>query len=165
MSRLTECPKVGDRVRLPANYEGGSLWFARLAGQTGTVTRIHTDEWDVSVQFDDNVEDYGNWRALEPAGDASRIVELGGVRYRLVPVVPDEEETPPPPRVPKQGEVWRDRWGDLHLIAQTAPGVLQAIDLQDGNRFREAGCDPFVSEEFVFAYERVAAASAAGALK
>lgn len=114
---LKEAPKVGDRVRLPADYKGGGIWYVELAGTSGRVTRA--DGSAARVEFDNGRIDNGDWRYLAPestpaAPESLTHITINGTRYRLTPETeaPAEEN-----KEPEVGEVW-EVLGELVLVTE-----------------------------------------------
>lgn len=170
---LKEAPKVGDRVRLPADYKGGSIWYVELAGTSGRVT--HVNGLAANVEFDNGKTDYVYWTALIPESAptvpdqaAPTHIVIEGVRYKLTPEpeAPAEEK-----KEARVGEVWRDCFSNLLLIARVGTSQAQAVHLWKSRADRHWG-GPVGYEDgamvghdvsdWTFAYPSLAAAIKAG---
>lgn len=167
---LKEAPKIGDRVTLPADYKGGSIWSVSLAGTSGRIT--HVNGLAANVEFDNGKTDYGSWTALTPESTpavpdqaAPTHIVIEGVRYALTPEPEDEPEGEPEQkrRTPQAGEVWGDVDGDLMLVFDTddAETGMPATVYLNGGRSGDMGhADP--NDGDFFAYRSLAAAIKAG---
>ena len=163
---LKEAPKVGDRVTLPADYKGGSIWYVELAGTSGRIT--HVNGLAASVEFDNGRMDNGDWRYLAPEStptahdkDASTHTVIEGVRYKVTPEpeAPAEEKR----RMFWAGEVWGDVDGDLMLVLDTddaETGMPATVYLNGGCSGDMGHADP--NDGDFFAYPSLAAAIKAG---